>query len=69
MDGIHTFPRQMGWVVTTSEGSRFRSEEGGQTSIYSSRTRRPSCGVFGHPSLCTGWLILPAALLSAQSEV
>lgn len=43
-------------------------EEGGLASIYSSRTHGPICRVFGHPSLHAGWLILPAALLSAQRK-
>lgn len=69
MGGICPFPRpQSNWVVTASEGSGYQGEKGGQASIYSSETHGPVCWVSGHPSLRIGWLILPAALLTAQMK-
>lgn len=55
-----------GLPVTSSVSSRYRGEEGGQASIYSSRTRSPVCGVFGHPPLCR--LAHPASSHAISSE-
>lgn len=61
MGGIRPFPRpQSGWVVTTSEGSRHRGEEGGQDSVYS------SVGVWTPITMCR--LAHPASSLVVVSS-